>query len=348
MGHPAVENESGFAFEALFLADEEGRQLVVPVIKATYDIVPGKVELAEEQDPIDAVGEFWGKPGESPYKREPETAFVKLGTDVFLVGHARPPRARMKEMQVALRVGPLQKVVDVLGDRAWFKTAGSVRLTDPVPLEEMPLSYERAFGGWDRTAEDESKHRFELRNPMGTGFWAGGGKFPEQIKAPNIEDPADRITSIKDRPVPAGFGPLGCDWEPRRQYGGTYDEAWKESRFPLLPVDFDRRFFNAGSSGLVATGYLRGDEPVVVLNASEQETLRFDLPGLPPPRLVIQRTRGADARPQPELDTIVIDTDEMKLHVVWRCNLMVKDGPHEVKTIKVGGKDVRGEEPGAA
>src|SRR4051812_33790956 len=101
MGHPAVENASGFAFEALFLADEEGRPLIVPVLKATYDILPGAVKLAEEQVPVDPVGEFWGKPGESPYKREPETAFVKLATDVFLVGNARPPRARLRDMQVA-------------------------------------------------------------------------------------------------------------------------------------------------------------------------------------------------------------------------------------------------------
>src|SRR3954469_12006420 len=98
MGHPAIENETGFAFEPLFLADEEGRPIVVPVIKATYDILPGAVKRAEEQAPIDPVGVFWGKPGESPYKTEPETAFVKMATDVFLVGHARPPRARMKEM----------------------------------------------------------------------------------------------------------------------------------------------------------------------------------------------------------------------------------------------------------
>src|SRR4051812_23187032 len=107
MGHPAVNNESGFAFEALFLADEEGRPLVVPIVKATYDIEPGRVRKAEEQAPVEPVGEFWGKPGESPYKREPETAFVKLATDVFLVGTARPPRANLREMQVALRVGPL-------------------------------------------------------------------------------------------------------------------------------------------------------------------------------------------------------------------------------------------------
>ena len=41
MGHPAIENNSPFAFEVLFLVDEELRPLVVPVIKGTFDIVSG-------------------------------------------------------------------------------------------------------------------------------------------------------------------------------------------------------------------------------------------------------------------------------------------------------------------
>ena len=34
MGHPAIDNRTPFAFDALYLADEEGRPLVVPVLKA--------------------------------------------------------------------------------------------------------------------------------------------------------------------------------------------------------------------------------------------------------------------------------------------------------------------------
>jgi hypothetical protein len=342
MGHPEVENESGFAFEALFLADEEGRPLVVPILKATYDIAPGAATLAEQQLPIDPVGEFWGKPGESPYKREPETAFVKLATDVFLVGNARPPRTRLKEMQVALRVGTLQKVIDVIGDRAWYKAAGSFRITDPVPLEEMPLSYERAYGGWDRTPEDEAAYRCEGRNPCGTGFWSGAGVFPEQLKAPNFEDPVNRIANIKTRPPPAGFGPTGCDWEPRKGLGGTYDEAWKEQRFPLLPKDFDRRFFNAASPGLVTEGYLRGNETVIVLNASEQETLRFDLPGLPPPQIRLEQTREADQTLDTQLDTVIVDTEQMQLCLLWRCHAALQRGPEDVRAMQVLAPAARG------
>jgi len=330
--HPAVENQTPFAFEALFLADEEGRPLVVPIVKATFDIKPAGLERAEKQDPIDAAGEFWGKPDESPYKKEPETAFIKLSTDVFLVGTARPPKPRTTEMQVAIRVGPLQKVVDVVGDRAWFKAAGAVRMSSPLPIEAVPLSYERAFGGRDKAGPD-----LELRNPTGTGFWSGSGAFPDGMRAPNLEDPRRRITTIKDRPPPAGFGPVGPSWDPRLKLAGTYDARWRESRFPLLPQDFDRRFFNAGSADLVAKGFLRGDEPVVVINAAAVPSLPFYLPAVPPPRVLLEVARRGDVILDTKLDTLVIDTDAMKVSLLWRACTTLQRGPEDLRSMKISG-----------
>jgi hypothetical protein len=337
MPHPAVENLTPFAFEALFLADEEGRPLVVPIVKATYDIRDDRLERAEQQEPIDAAGVFWGEPDDSPYKREPETAFVKLATDVFLVGTARPPKPKMTEMQAALRVGPVQKVVDVVGDRVWFKSAGAVQLTKPQPIEAVPLSYALAYGGKDRSGA-----QLEPRNPCGTGFWSGSGAFPENLRAPSFEDPRRRITSIKDRPPPAGFGPVGPGWKPRLELAGTYDEAWRQTRFPLLPLNFDRRFFNAASADLVTKEYLRGDEPVVVLNASPKGALPFYLPGVPPPRVQIERAQGGDLALDTRLDTVIVDTDEMKVALLWRAHAPLKRGPEDVRSLKIAAELPRG------
>ena len=46
MAHLAVENKTPFAFEAFFLADEEGRMLFVPIVKATYCIQEGGAIVA--------------------------------------------------------------------------------------------------------------------------------------------------------------------------------------------------------------------------------------------------------------------------------------------------------------
>jgi hypothetical protein len=240
-------------------------------------------------------------------------------------------------MQAALRVGPVQKVVDVIGDRAWFKAAGAIRMSPPLPIETVPLSYERAFGGRDRTGPE-----LEPRNPTGTGFWGGGGAFPDNLRAPNLEDPRRRISGIKDRPPPAGFGPVGPGWEPRLKLAGTYDAKWKESRFPLLPLDFDRRFFNAGSADLVVNGFLRGDEPAVVLNAAPSPSLPFYLPGIPPPRVLLAHARDADLPIETRLDTVIIDTDEMKVTLLWRGHAVLRRGPEDVRGLNVSAELPRG------
>ena len=102
MGHPILENKTPFAFEPLFLADEEGRPLFVPIVKATYEMRErGQLSLAEKQVPVNIGGEYWGDPEKSSYKYEPETAFIKPATDIVLIGHAYAPKPRVTEVDVS-------------------------------------------------------------------------------------------------------------------------------------------------------------------------------------------------------------------------------------------------------
>src|SRR5437762_614166 len=239
MGQADVQNGTPFAFEALFLADEEGRPLLVPVVKATYEISPRGLTLAKEQIPLNPAGESYGEPGESSYRYEPECAFVKLATDVVLVGSACAPRSRTAEMLVAFQLGPLKKGARVVGDRVFFKAMGTIGMSRPMPFERIPLQWERAFGGWDRSDEHASKHEVELRNPVGVGFRARKTRFEDGVRCPNLEDPTRPFKGWGDRPAPIGFGFLSPNWQPRAGYAGTYDESWQKERAPLLPRDFD-------------------------------------------------------------------------------------------------------------
>lgn len=336
MGHPTSENRTPFTFEPLFLADEELRPLLVPVVKATFEISPqGKLSLAEEQEPLELSGKKWDGSDEASDKYEPEGAFFKPATDVVLVGHAHAQERGTRELLVALKVGALQKGVKVIGDRAWFKSMGSVAMTKPAPFERIPLRYERAFGGWDRSSPDAAKHQFELRNPVGTGFRAAGSRFEEGVRLPNLEDPVQPIEEWGDRPAPVGFGFIGPNWQPRAAFAGTYDAAWEKSRKPLLPRDFDRRFLNAASPGLIAPGYLQGNEPVVIANATPEGRLAFSLPGLPPPQVVVYRKRESDEDLELRLDTVIIDTDAMRLVLLWRGMLVLTQEPTEVESMVV-------------
>jgi hypothetical protein len=339
VAHADIENKTVFAFDFILVTDEKGYPLFVPVIQGTYALQDdGLGHPTEEQLPVNPRGELRGEPGKSSYKYEPHFAFTKPSTDVALVGHAYANGAT--EVNVRLRVGPLDKTVRVIGDRYWFKTLGMLSMTPPETFEKIPLIYERAFGGWDRSHPDPDRHTFEPRNPVGTGFRSKHGKWEDGIRLPNLEDPKNPIRKYGDTPPPAGFGFTSPDWQPRASFAGTYDDKWMNECMPLLPLDFDRRFFNAASPGLIAPGYLKGDEAVSIESASAHGAISFNLPGVPPPECRVQLVGNRDARVQTNLDTVIINTDENVVLLIWRGYLAVRNGPHDVVSIQIRADDV--------
>lgn len=338
MGHPKVKNETPFAFEFMGLPDEDGRSLLLLLVKATYSLKGPSPWLEEEQVPVSWTGEPWGTPGESSDKYEPEGAFFKAATDVALIGHAYPPQKGATEGLVALQVGPLKKVVRVVGERVWFKSMGRVAATKPLPFDTLPLTWERAFGGWDRT--DAAKPAFEPRNPVGTGFRASPRHFEEGLKLPNLEDPAEPLREFGQKVTPVGFGFTSPHWQPRARYAGTYDEAWNKTRKPLLPRDFDRRFFNAAAPGLVAPGYLKGDEPVIINGASPKGRLAFSLPGQATPVVTLEVEGTGTTTPPLRLDTVILDMDAQRLLLLWRGHVVLPEGIHDLGSVRITAEGV--------
>jgi hypothetical protein len=321
------------AGEKVFLLDEKGRDLLVVVVKRTFQITQRGLIPSEEQRPVDLAGECYGEPGKSSYRYEPEIAPPKPATDIVLIGHAHASKSRQTEIDVTIRVGALAKTVRIFGDRFWDKLLGMETMTPPRPFEKIPLMYERAFGGWDRTPADPEQYSYEPRNPVGSGYRdRKRGKFVEGLPLPNLEEPRHLIRNSKDAPPPAGFGFIGPDWTPRRNFCGTYDEKWASSRAPLLPDDFDRRFYNAAHPDLIVPGRLRGDEAVDIANVSPNGTLRFNLPGEAPPRVRVEMRGGARTIPT-ALDTVIINTDEGRVYLLWRASLDIHGRVDDVRAI---------------
>jgi hypothetical protein len=330
MGHAEVENYTPFAFHGQFASDEDGRPVFVPIVKATFIIESdGSLTLADKQIPVTSTGQFYGGPSVSSYKYEPETAFFKPATDVVLVGSAWARPAPATEIDVSLRAGPLFKRARVFGDRYWMKSLVGPAITSPEPFESLPLIYERAFGGRDASG------RLEPRNPIGKGFCSSRSLLDDGAPLPNLEDPAKLIASLNDRPAPVGFGFVSPGWQPRAGFAGTYDDSWTADRMPLLPKDFKRRFFNAASAGLIAPGYFEGDEFISVDNASPRGTVSFSLPGIPPPKHRVQLASGLDAFVRTSLDTVIINTDEDLVILIWRGYLSITNGLHDIISIQI-------------
>jgi hypothetical protein len=220
-------------------------------------------------------------------------------------------------VDVHVAVGPVKRTIRVFGDRRWSQLMGAPRPSSPGPIEDIPLIYERAFGGQDASPEDPRDHEGEPRNPVGVGLVARRSRARiEEIPLPNIEDPAALIEDPRDRPEPAGFGFIGRGWQPRASYAGTYDAAWAARRAPRLPEDFDERFYSGAHPRLCTQRHLSGSEEVLLVHAGPGGALRFRLPGARP----AVRVTVAEARDTLEMafDTLILDADALRATLVWR------------------------------
>lgn len=334
MAQAKITNHTACEVETLFSNDENFRPLVAPIIKATFDIAEnGQLRFAKEQVPVNLEGEYLGDPESSSYIYEPECVFTKLATDVVVIGDAVSNRGPVSHLMVEISVGQLHKRIGVIGDRRWVKQSVGYAISDITPFEVMPLTYENAFGGWDRRHEDPNLQGFEARNTLGKGFYRHDvDHFDLPMPLPNLENPDDLISSIKDRPQPWSCGFTLPHWQPRAKYAGTYDQQWTEQRSPLLPKDFDRRFYSGASEGLVAEGFLVGNEAVVLKNMTANGQLAFYLPSARPPICKIN-TVDSTEYVKTKLDTIIINAKTMQLQLIWRHFLLLTRDFHEVESV---------------
>lgn len=320
----------------MFVCDEEGQPLLVLLTKATYKIVGERLDkllLAGEQSEVLFEGECHSDADHSSYRYEPEVAWEKRGTDVVLIGHARAPCVNTKVLDVGFRVGPVRQVARVSGDRAWIRAMGRIGHTEPRSFEKIPLIYERAFGGVDSTIVDPNRTFCEERNPVGRGYRHKKGTFQEHVLLPNVESPRYPVRKFHDHPAPVGFGFTSPNWVPRTRYAGTYDKHWSDTREPLLPTDFDRRFFNAAAPELTVRGWLRGDESVELQNVSDRPQAGFLLPGQQPPSYKVKFRRSGTVELASNLDTVIVNTDDNLVHLLWRGCVAVPGQPHDVAEI---------------
>ena len=336
-----IGNGTPFEAEAIPFLDVDGKAHLTVIVKGTFTIVPGGLAVVGEgQIPI-LSGDEPSDPekGGSP-KFEADTAPFKPRADIFLAGKAHAPGGKpVRWLDAGLRVGTLQKVVRVTGDRTWISGGGKLSapvFTEPEPFTEMPLVYEKAFGGIDTESGG-----FCAENPVGCGFYSR--KSPKNIDVaplPNIEDASRPIGAWTDHPRPAGFGPIAKGWAPRVGYLGTFDEVWERERRPFPPHDFRYDFYNAAPPDLQVEGYLRGDEEILLLNLEKSGKVRFRLPGIAPSVTVEKTERWSGPswnEPAPmRLDTLCLLPDEGRLFLVWRGRCPLTDlSALEVETVRI-------------
>lgn len=329
-----IDNRTPFAAERGWVRDRDGAEIWLVAVKATFDILPdGTTQVAREQPPVLRLPEHFGEPGKSSIKYDADLVLTKKTTDIIVVGHAYAPTGMsVTHADVGFKVGPVQKILRVFGDRHW-KSFG---MSDPEPFTKMPIVYERAFGGIDKASKTPETD-WEWRNPVGTGF-AISSRNASNLALPNIENPKQLISSWDDHPDPAGFGAIASHWQPRVGFAGTYDEHWMKTRQPLLAEDLDDRYFQCAPLDQQAPQWLRGGEPVVLLKLTPNQDLRFTLPKL----YFGFETRFYDGSREihknKQLHTVILEPDFPRVSLVWHsalpCHFKVQKLERTVITLK--------------
>ncbi len=323
-----LQNNTPFAVSTSLFPNEEAIDTLYVLVKGTFNI--GKQwTLADEQLPPLEGDEYWGEPGESSIKYASDYHTGKPGSDIVMLGHAfAPDGKKVHQLDVSLTLGQVHKAVRVFGDRYWQDG----RISVPQPFSTMAMTYEKAYGG--AYIVNGETVTVEERNPVGCGY--AGQHTTEEMNGtplPNLEDPNDLISDLKHQPVPACFGVSAPHWRPRSAYAGTYDEAWKTSRLPYLPEDFDRRFFNMAHPDLVYPGFLQGGESVAVTNMHIGGPLHFQVPHVKLSANVL--VAGNSVHPPFNLETLIIEPNKLKLGMVWRAAIQCNKQALKISDIKV-------------
>jgi hypothetical protein len=320
--------------------ETSGRELLVVVIKGTFMLPrPGEaVRLHEAQRPLVMADTFTGEPGFSAPVDEVDFAPRKHRCDVLLKGSAYAPAGRQVTRQrVGLRVGPMTKSFDVVGDRVWQAGLAGITASAPIPFVQMPLSYDCAFGGNDRRSEDKSEHDAYLPNPVGRGWhkhlktaWVDGAPLP------NTEEIGRSVAFPTDKHAPQAFGPLGRGWPSRARFAGTYDERWLAETFPFLPKDFDERYYQAAPEDQQVPIPSQAME-VEIQGLTPDGHRSFVLPHFEAPVTVIPR-QGKREEHTALLDTIVFEPDAELFTMTWRLTRPLRRGIFDLYQVLVGKK----------
>jgi len=315
--------------------ERDGRELLAVMVKATFQIPekPGEPPpLAPEQAKLTEADVSSGEPGFSAIVYESDYAHRKPFCDILLNGSAYVPNGgTAREIGVGLRVGSLEKVFKVVGDRHWGVGILTVSASPPKPFSVMPISYDCAFGGFDNS--NPELLRVYNQNPAGKGFSYHMKKL-DGSPLPNTEKLGQSVERPGGSYHPMAFGPIGRAWEPRCKFAGTYTKQWIETRAPFWPDDFDYRHFQASPPDQQMP-YLQGGEEVALANLSPRGTIRFCLPVIPMPAIFIPH-QGNDHHVQAVIDTLMLEPDLNRFSITWRATMSMRRSLFDIKEIIIG------------
>lgn len=320
-----LRNTTPFSAEATWTRDERGAEFWLIAIRACFEIDgQGLQSPAPKQTEVQRAPVFAGDPLTSGLLSESDFALSKEGTDVLVEGRAYAPESRpAPRSTVRLNVHTIDKSLQVIGQRRLSKGLAGLSISKPEPFVDMPLTWDRAYGGRDARAGGEA---WEPTNPAGTGF-ATDPSHLHGAMAPNVEYPGEPYRGPGTCRA-AAFGPVAAHWQPRLRHAGTYDERWQQTRDPLPPADFNRRYFRCAPDDQQTQTPLVGHEEVKLQGFTPEGFLGFVLPKISFDVVTTFRRYG-DVRQRPSIHTLWLMPDRRRFEIVYASALEVPPGREE-------------------
>lgn len=296
-----------------------GRARLTAIVKASFRLAPERaLELTTPTPIIEREAPRTESPVSS-MRRVAETALYLGRAELLVDAVAQAPNGAdvtQSKARVALARGQrvlMNKELLVVGDR---KSGGDGR---PLPFREMPIVYERAFGGLGHPD-----------NPAGVGFEPrAGGPLP------NILGGDGAVVE------PFGFGAISTTWPRRRAKRGAVDRKQiDESPWVDLPEAFDPTYFQSAPIDQQLDDLAAGDLLLLAGLHRDIPALRVAIPTIR--AAVIAEAQNGRRAPVPmRLDTIFVEPHLLRADLIFR-------GVLEVGVVDLQGLRVAGalEEPG--
>lgn len=334
-----------------FFPPNAAPQFAYGIIKYTYDIADGRMQ----RGPVEPLVHDIRDPDLQP-RWLPGCDFwpTKEYTDVAVRGSARSAHdSPVRRTTVRLTVADRVKQIEVFGDRTVdWRARGDLRFSEPEPFTEMPMTWDRAYGGWDPrvpigkdelTVADVSRLEFDHpgmypRNPFGRGYIVVDQ--PCEALLPNLEDPAlllsprNLVTGDPARwyrqPMPACLDFTSPMMFHRLCWLGA--EAWfhppagaklPEIDLGLLPPDFHELrgrlsdspiLMQDGSFGLTFAPLAAGTPFSIEGMHPVLRRIRFALPPAPRTEFIIE---GHVYAAEPHLTTVLIEPDHPRVSLTY-------------------------------
>lgn len=265
----------------------------------------------------------------APLRVAGDVVLFKPATDVLITGEALPQGSQSPYWPAQINVKTTtelrQQTLLLHAPRQWcWSLLKGWQLVYTDATHSLPLRYEQAYGGSYR---DKDEWHYHEANPAGRG-WLPVNRLDTHVhyEAAQIELRGDPLKHIEKPIATPALGPIARPWDLRSQYAGTYDQQWQaQAPHPELgwdyPQDFDLRFFQAAAPGLVFTPHFSGGEAIELLGLADRPALYGQIPRWQPKLALRGPLRSEPYIAPMRLDTVEIDLEEQRLHLLWRSSL---------------------------